>query len=146
MNLRTAIPILLRQTVAHVVAFTFIGYAISAGIVIFEGGMTNISTAIEFSTKFLFALLVLSVVSLPVGLFLRFLGGKVPVRPIMCTLSVGIILGLGLIPLVHPEMTDERIAIETYRAELFLIHGIAGFLGGLVWWLVEFRILRKRVA
>ena len=144
-NLGTIIPILLRQTVAHVVAITFIGHAIYAGTVILERGMTSISTAIAFSPMFLFALLVLSVVSLPVGLLLRFLCGKIPVRPIVCTLSIGIILGLGLIPVVHPEMTDERILIETYRGELFLIHGIAGFLGGALWWLVEFRILRKRV-
>ena len=129
-NLGTIIPILLRQSVAHIVAITFVGYAISAGIVILEGGMTSISTAIAFSPMFLFALLVLSVVSLPVGLFLRFLCGKIPVRPIVCVLLIGIILGLGLIPVMHPEMTDERIVIESYRGELFLIHGIAGFLGG----------------
>ena len=136
---------LLRQTVAHVVAVTFIGHAIYAGIVILENGITSISTAIAFSPMYLLALLVLSIVSLPVGLLLRFLCGKIPVRPIVCILSIGIILGLGLIPVMHPEMTDERIVIEMHRGELFLIHGIAGLLGGALWWLVEFRILRARV-
>ena len=144
-SLRTIISILMRQAVAHVVAFTFIGYAITAGIVILENGMTSAATAFEFSSLYFSALLVLAVVSLPLGLFLRFLGGKVSVRPIIYLLPIGIIFGLGLIPVVHPEMTDERIVIAAYRGELFLIHGIAGILGGVLWWLVEFKILRKRV-
>ena len=144
-SLRTTIPILLRQAVAHVVAFTFIGYAITAGIVILENGMSSAATAFEFKSLYFSALLAFAVVSLPVGLFLRFLGGKVPVRPIIYLLSIGIIVGLGLIPVVHPEMTDERNVIATHRGELVLIHGIAGILGGVLWWLVEFQILKNRV-
>ncbi len=137
-------PVLLRQAVAHVVAITFVGYAISAGIVILANGMTSIFTAFEIPSVYLLALLFFSVISLPVGLFLRFLCGKVPVRPLVGLVLMGIIFGLGLIPIMHPEMTDERIAIEMYRGELFLIHGIAGSLGGGLWWLIEFRILGRR--
>lgn len=132
-----------RPTLAHIIAVTFIGYAITAGVIILDDGMKSTSRAFGISPMYLAALLVFSAALLPFGLLLRFLSGIIPVRPLVSIASMGCIFGFFLIPFMHPELTDGRISMERYRSELFLIHGMAGLLGGAVWWLFEFRILSK---
>lgn len=79
---------------------------------------------------------VLAISSLPLGLVLRFLIGKLHLNPQFGAILGGVAAGLMLIPMLHPAH-NPSIAIGTHTFELLFVHAGAGVLGGYTWWLIE---------
>jgi hypothetical protein len=80
-------------------------------------------------------LLIVAGVTLPVGLSLRWLAGKLPASPGRVAVSAGVLIGLMTIPLVHP--IHPSVSLGTNPVALLVWHGLAGACGGWVWYCIE---------
>ena len=82
-------------------------------------------------------ILVLGLVSAPLGLALRYLVGLLPVSPRPAAVVTGLAVGWALIPVLHPGMVG-GVTFTSNPFAMIVIHGLAGGLGGVLWGAVEF--------
>ncbi len=87
---------------------------------------------------------VLGVVTIPVGLLLRWAIGKLPVAPMTGAFAGGVGLSLVLMFILHPAMYPP-LNILSHPIKLTLVHLLAGSVGALMWYLVEFQTRRAVV-
>ncbi len=80
--------------------------------------------------------LVLAVVSLPLGLFLRWAVSRVVATPLVGAAICGVSIGAVLIPVLHPAMYP-GLSFDTAPLGLTVVHALAGLIGGVLWWVCE---------
>jgi hypothetical protein len=78
----------------------------------------------------------LSVCSLPIGLLLRSIVGRLPVSPKRVSVGTGIAVAVALIPVLHPAMMPS-MSFASHLFQLLAVHGTAGAVGGWLWWAIE---------
>lgn len=90
---------------------------------------------------------IIGLLTAPIGLGLRFVLGRLGQRNLPAAVVTGTLVGLALIPVLHPAMYP-GLSIDTNPVGLVLVHGLAGAAGGLGWFGTELyqTPLRDRVA
>jgi hypothetical protein len=106
-----------------------------AGVEGIRFGPSGVLTGAMKSLGGVLILLIVAGVTLPVGLSLRWLAGKLPASPRRIAVSAGVLVGLMTIPLVHP--IHPSVSLGTNPVALPVWHGLAGACGGWVWYCVE---------
>ncbi|MEO0380013.1 MAG: hypothetical protein AAF252_07050 [Pseudomonadota bacterium] len=81
--------------------------------------------------------LILSVLSLPIGLLLRFGVGRLPIKPLLGALLAGLAVGVTLIFVLHPAMY-RQVSFGSEPLSLILVHSMAGMAAGTIWYGIEF--------
>lgn len=79
---------------------------------------------------------VIGALTAPVGIPVRYAAGKLPIPERPGAVAIGIVIGLMLIPLLHPVMYPP-ISMGSHPMELLLLHSLAGAVGGLTWYMIE---------
>ncbi len=82
--------------------------------------------------------LVLGVVSAPIGLGLRHVMGRLPFHPLYVAIVTGMGIGWILIPIMNPAMAPP-LTFSSHPVGLLIVYSLAGGLGGLVWYCIEFK-------
>ncbi|MEO1363500.1 MAG: hypothetical protein AAFU86_06970 [Pseudomonadota bacterium] len=80
---------------------------------------------------------VLAIASLPAGLVLRALVGRLKTYPLFGAMLSGAVLGFVLMFVLHPAMYP-GVSFWTDPVALSLVHVLAGLCGGAVWFAIEF--------
>jgi hypothetical protein len=117
---------------------------VAAAIVLFIGfdvltfGPTGVLSGPGKSIGGFLVILLICTISVPLGLALRYLVGKLPLSPRPVAVAAGIAVGLALIPILHPGMIG-GISFTSNPLALIVIHGLAGCVGGMIWHAAEFR-------
>jgi hypothetical protein len=106
-----------------------------AGVEAIRFGPSGVLSGVMKSLGGFLILLVVAGVTLPVGLSLRWLAGKLPASPRRVAVSAGVLVGLMTIPLVQPS--HPSVSLETNPVALLVWHGLAGACGGWVWYCTE---------
>ncbi len=125
-----------RAVVAHVVAMVVAQMIVLAGVEAIRFGPSEVLSGVTKSLGGVLILLIVAGVTLPVGLSLRWLAGKLPASPRRIAVSAGVLIGLMTIPLVHPSF-DPSVSLGTTPFALLVWHGLAGACGGWVWYCIE---------
>jgi hypothetical protein len=107
-----------------------------AGVEAIRFGPFGVLSGVMKSLGGFLILLIVAGVTLPVGLSLRWLAGKLPASPRRIAVSAGVLIGLMTIPLVHPSFYPS-VSLGTNPVPLLVWHGLAGACGGWVWYCVE---------
>jgi hypothetical protein len=115
------------MVVAQVIVF--------AGVEAIRFGPSGALSGILKSLGGVLILLIVAGVTLPVGLSLRWLAGKLPAPPRRIAVSAGVLVGLMTIPLVQP--IHPSVSLGTNPVALLVWHGLAGACGGWVWYCIE---------
>jgi len=116
------------MVVAQVIVF--------AGVEAIRFGPSGALSGVMKSPGGVLILLIVAGVTLPVGLSLRWLAGKLPASPGRVAVSAGVLVGLMTIPLVHPSF-HPSVSLGTTPVALLVWHGLAGACGGWVWYCIE---------
>jgi hypothetical protein len=106
-----------------------------AGVEAIRFGPSGVLSGVMKSLGGFLILLIVAGVTLPVGLSLRWLAGKLPASPRWVAVSAGVLVGLMTIPLVQPS--HPSVSLETNPVALLVWHGLAGACGGWVWYCIE---------
>lgn len=125
-----------RATAAHVAAMLVAQVMIFTGMQAIRFGPSELLSGFTMSLAGFLIFLIVSVLTLPIGLLLRWLAGKLTASPLRISVSVGVIVGLATIPLLHPAMAPS-ISLGTRPVELLVLHALAGACGGYVWYYIE---------
>ncbi len=125
-----------RAVAAHMVAMVVAQVIVFAGVEAIRFGPSGVLSGVMKSLGGVLILLVVAGVTLPVGLSLRWLAGKLPASPGRIAVSAGVLVGLMTIPLVHPSI-DPSVSLGTTPVALLVWHVLAGACGGWVWYCVE---------
>ena len=80
--------------------------------------------------------LMLAVLSLPVGLGLRWGLGVLPISPTVGAVIGGLSVGIGLVFILHPALRPS-LSLASHPLSLMVTHALAGIVGGCAWLLVE---------
>jgi hypothetical protein len=115
------------MAVAQVIVF--------AGVEAIRFGPSGVLSGVMKSLGGVLILLIVAGVTLPVGLSLRWLAGKLPAPPRRIAVSAGVLVGLMTIPLVQP--IHPSVSLGTNPVALLVWHGLAGACGGWVWYCIE---------
>jgi len=115
------------MAVAQVIVF--------AGVEAIRFGPSGVLSGVMKSMGGVLILLIVAGVTLPVGLSLRWLAGKLPASPRRIAVSAGVLVGLMTIPLVQP--IHPSVSLGTTPVALLVWHVLAGACGGWVWYCVE---------
>jgi hypothetical protein len=116
----------------------------SAWVIILTGsemlleGMEGFSSGLGKSIGGLLIWFFLALVSLPLGGALRYLAGRLPVRPLSGAIGVGVAVGWALIPVLNPAMSPS-LTFASHPVGLLVVYSLAGIVGGTVWWAIEFQ-------
>ena len=125
-----------KAVTAHMVAMIVAQVIILAGVEAIMFGPSGVLSGVMKSLGGVLILLVVAGVTLPVGLSLRWLAGKIPASPGRVAVSAGFLVGLMTIPFVHPSF-DPSVSLGTHPVALLVWHGLAGACGGWVWFCIE---------
>ena len=125
-----------RAVAAHMAAMFVAQMIVFAGVEAIRFGPFGVLSGFMKSLGGFLILLIVAGVTLPVGLSLRWLAGKLPASPRRIAVSAGVLIGLMTIPLVHPS-TDPSMSFGTHPVALLVWHALAGACGGWVWYCVE---------
>jgi len=106
-----------------------------AGVEAIRFGPSGVLSGVMKSLGGVLILLIVAGVTLPVGLSLRWLAGKLPASPRRIAVSAGVLVGLMTIPLVQP--IHPSVSLGTTPVALLVWHGLAGACGGWVWYCIE---------
>jgi hypothetical protein len=106
-----------------------------AGVEAIRFGPFGVLSGVMKSLGGFLILLIVAGVTLPVGLSLRWLAGKLPASPGRIAVSAGVLVGLMTIPLVQP--IHPSVSLGTTPVALLVWHVLAGACGGWVWYCVE---------
>ena len=124
-----------RAVAAHVGAMAVAQVIVFAGVEAIRFGPSGVLSGVTKSLGGVLILLIVAGVTLPVGLSLRWLAGKLPASPRRVAVSAGVLVGLMTIPLVHP--IHPSVSLGTNPVALLVWHGLAGACGGWVWYCIE---------
>jgi hypothetical protein len=125
-----------KAVTAHVVAMIVAQLIILTGAEAIMFGPSGVLSGVMKSLGGVLILLIVAGVTLPVGLSLRWLAGKLPAWPSRVAVSAGVLVGLMTIPPVHPS-TDPSVSFGTHPVALPVWHVLAGACGGWVWYCTE---------
>jgi hypothetical protein len=106
-----------------------------AGVEAILPGPSGVLSGVLKSLGGVLTLVIVAGVTLPVGLSLRWLAGKLPASPGRIAAIAGVLVGRMTIPLVPPS--HPSVALETRPVALPVWHGLAGACGGWVWYCTE---------
>jgi hypothetical protein len=106
-----------------------------AGVEGIRFGPSGVLSGVMKSLGGVLILLIVAGVTLPVGLSLRWLAGKLPASPRRIAVSAGVLVGLMTIPLVQP--IHPSVSLGTNPVALLVWHVLAGACGGWVWYCIE---------
>jgi hypothetical protein len=106
-----------------------------AGVEAIRFGPSGVLSGVMKSLGGFLILLIVAGVTLPVGLSLRWLAGKLPASPRRIAVSAGVPVGLMTIPLVQPS--HPSVSLGTNPVALLVWHVLAGACGGWVWYCTE---------
>ena len=124
-----------RAVAAHMAAMFVAQMIVFAGVEAIRFGPSGVLSGVMKSLGGFLILLVVAGVTLPVGLSLRWLAGKLPASPRRVAVSAGVLVGLMTIPLVQPS--HPSVSLEANPVALLVWHGLAGACGGWVWYCIE---------
>ena len=124
-----------RAVAAHVGAMAVAQVIVFAGVEAIRFGPSGVLSGVMKSLGGVLILLIVAGVTLPVGLSLRWLAGKLPAPPGRIAVSAGVLIGLMTIPLVQP--IHPSVSSGTNPVALLVWHGLAGACGGWVWYCIE---------
>ena len=134
-----------RSVAAHLCAVLVGSFVLTVGVeTIYIGAEGFFSGAAKWIGGIII-FLVLAVVSIPIGLGLRWSIGKLPIAPSTSAVLGGLIVSLALLTVLHPSMRP-TISVSTHTFSLVLLHVIAGASAGWIWLLVETETREKPVA
>ncbi len=126
----------MRWLSAHLAAMLVGSFLIMTGIdTLLDGWRGGIGGA----GKWLGGLLIFVIIALlaaPIGFGLRLVLGRLRQLNLPAAVIAGVLVGLALIPVLHPGMYP-GLSIETQPVGLLLVHVVAGSLAGLAWFGVE---------
>ena len=125
-----------RAVAAHMAAMFVAQMIVFAGVEAIRFGPFGVLSGVMKSLGGFLILLIVAGVTLPVGLSLRWLAGKLPASPGRVAVRVGVLVGLMTIPLVHPSF-HPSVSLGTTPVALLVWHGLAGACGGWVWYCIE---------
>jgi len=124
-----------RAVAAHMAAMFVAQMIVFAGVEAIRFGPSGVLSGVMKSLGGFLILLVVAGVTLPVGLSLRWLAGKLPASPRRVAVSAGVLVGLMTIPLVQPS--HPSVSLGTNPVALLVWHVLAGACGGWVWYCTE---------
>ena len=124
-----------RAVAAHVGAMAVAQTIVLAGVEAIRFGPSGVLSGVMKSLGGVLILLIVAGVTLPVGLSLRWLAGKLPASPRRVAVSAGVLIGLMTIPLVQP--IHPSVSLGTTPFALLVWHVLAGACGGWVWYCIE---------
>ena len=124
-----------RAVAAHVGAMAVAQMIVLAGVEAIRFGPSGVLSGVMKSLGGVLILLIVAGVTLPVGLSLRWLAGKLPASPGRVAVSAGVLIGLMTIPLVQP--IHPSVSLGTNPVALLVWHVLAGACGGWVWYCIE---------
>jgi hypothetical protein len=127
-----------RAFAAHLAATSAAAVVLFVGLDVLTVGPTGVLSGLAKYIGGLAIILLVCVLTAPLGLTLRYLVGLLPVPPQPAAIVAGIAAGLALIPILHPGMIG-GISFLSNPLALIAIHGLAGGVGGVIWHTVEFR-------
>jgi hypothetical protein len=126
----------LKPVLAHFVSVYTASGALMLGLGALDAGLTG---ALEFAARWFGGFLIfgiLAMVSLPLGLFIRYLALKFLKPSFAGSVGIGVSVSWILVFILYPAMMPP-LSFETAPFGLLLSHGIAGAVGGWVWWLLD---------
>lgn len=116
----------------------------AAGVIILTGtyvmryGPTSFLYGLLMSLGSFFIWFVLGLISLPIGLALRSFAGLLPLPPLLVATMVGMAIGLILMPILSSALASS-LSFDSRPASVIVVYSLAGIVGGIVWWAVEFQ-------
>ncbi|SMC39499.1 hypothetical protein [Rhizobium sp. RU36D] len=126
-----------RRFIGHVSAILAGSLVILAGTEgLYFGPMGIVGGAMKW-TGGLLIMLILALLTAPVGLLARYFSGMLPFAPLPVACILGAIIGLVLIPTIQP--LGGTAPVNENLLAYSLIHLLAGTAGGFVWYRAEFR-------
>ena len=131
-----------RTILAHVFAVLSGSLLLMSGVEMILQGPLG---ALDGAAKWLGGLLIFSVVAIataPVGMTLRWLVGKLPMRPMEGALLGGASIGIASVFVLHPALYP-NLSLATHPVQLVILHLIAGLAGGWAWHRIEFSTKEK---
>jgi len=81
--------------------------------------------------------LILSVLSLPIGLLMRYRVGLLPITASQGAIFGGVVVGMVLMFVLHPAMYPS-LSFGSSPLSLTLVHSVAGLSAGVIWYSIEF--------
>ena len=123
---------------AHFAATSAAAVVLFVGLDVLTFGPAGVLSGLGKSIGGFVVILVVCAFSVPLGLALRYLVGRLPLSPRPAAVAAGIAVGLALIPILHPGMVG-GVSFSSNPLALIVIHGLAGCVGGVIWHAVEFR-------
>jgi vacuolar-type H+-ATPase subunit I/STV1 len=125
-----------RAILAHVCAVFAASAVIMAGMGFVEAGFKGLVDRFAGWVGGFLIFGALSVLSLPVGLLIRSFVGRFTVHPERAAVGTGLGVSLVLIPVLHPAMMPS-LSLSSHPMQLIAVHGVAGVLGGWLWFAIE---------
>ncbi|MDB5665792.1 hypothetical protein [Cypionkella sp.] len=123
---------------AHMCAIFLAAVVIVTGTETVLQGPVGLLSGLAKSVGGFMIWLMLGVVSAPIGLILRNIMGRLPFHPFYVAVVTGIVIGWILIPVMNPAMAPP-LTFSSHPVGLLIVYSLAGGLGGLVWYVIEFR-------
>jgi hypothetical protein len=133
----------LMRGLAHMSATFLAAVVIVTGSEVILQGPSGIIDGLGKSIGGFLIWLVLGLGTMPIGLALRHVVGKLPLRPFSVAVGSGICVGLALIPVLNPGMAP-TLSLASHPFALIIVYSLAGGLGGSVWYAVEFKVAARR--
>jgi hypothetical protein len=79
---------------------------------------------------------IIALLTVPIGIGIRYVLGRIGQRNLPAAVVTGAVIGLALIPVLHPAMYRD-LSMATNPIGLLLVHALAGCIGGLTWFGTE---------
>ena len=128
----------MRIVFAHIAAISSGSLILFVGIEMIAFGSVGLLSGPAKWAGGVLIILILAGISIPAGLFVRYLAGKIPVSPRTAAVFTGIVIGMLLLPALHPGFYPS-VFWAANPVSLLVVHVIAGAVGGLIWFKVEFK-------
>ena len=126
-----------RAVCAHTVSVLGASLILLIGLEFIAAGPVGLAAAIGKWIGGVLIFAALAVLSIPVGLLLRWIVGLLPVEPLFGALFGGAAVSFALIPVLHPAMYP-TVSLTSHPASLIFVHLFAGLIAGGLWHLIEF--------
>ncbi len=126
-----------RAIAAHFVAVLLSSLLLFVGVEAVVFGSVGVLQGVGKWIGGVLIFIVLAIASLPIGLLLRGIIGKLAPSAFSGAIVGGVFVSLALMFLLHPAMYP-GVSFWTHPVALTLVHGFAGFCGGALWHTVEF--------
>lgn len=127
----------MRHVAAHILSVYLGSLILFVGIETVVFGSVGIVQGLAKWIGGFLIFLILSVLSLPIGLLLRFGVGRLPIKPLLGALLGGLAMGVTLIFVLHPAMY-RQLSFGSDPLSLILVHSMAGLSAGIIWYCIEF--------